>query len=53
MCNDKDKDEVLFALELKARTLTEELPNLDVFAIYNCTRVSHDEIKNFPDTKPR
>ena len=53
MCNDKDKDEVLFALELKARTLTEELPNLDVFAIYNCARVNHDDIENFTATKPR
>ena len=38
MCSSEDKNKVLFNVQLKARTLTEKFPNLDVFAIYNCKK---------------
>ena len=38
LCNSDNLNEVLFSIELKARTLTEEYENLNVFAVYNYSR---------------
>ena len=46
LCDSGDIDEVLFNIELKLRTLTEEYENLNVFAIYNCSR---HKLESFTD----
>ena len=48
LCDSKDKNEVLFSIELKVRMLTEEYDNLDVFAIYNFSR---HNIEKFEELK--
>ena len=50
VCNNSNPHETLFTIELKAQTLTEDYQNLDVVAMYNCTR---SKLESFDLAKAR
>ena len=51
LCDSNDLHEVLFNIELKARTLTEEYENLNVFSIYNYSRKNFEAFEDLRNAR--